>query len=108
MLKKKHKLFFLLHPLLYNSNLCVGVRERSERRLKDTCHLRVQGSRGATLPVACRAEPLLKDQLALSLFTFTFVSIDVVPHSGHLRAKATTPNQMFHQSANERCKVHEN
>lgn len=46
-------------------------------------HLRVQGLRGATLPVACTVEPLLTALLALSLFRFIIPAIDVAPHQGH-------------------------
>lgn len=56
--------------------------QRSESRLKGTSHLRVQGSKGATLPVASATESLLTALLALSLFRFIFPSIDVASHRG--------------------------
>lgn len=58
------------------------IREQSEGCAVAQC-LRVQGSRGATLPVASTTGPLLAALLVLSLFRFIIPAIDAASQRGH-------------------------
>lgn len=55
----------------------------SESRLKAPQSLRVQGLRGATLPVARTAGPPLAALLVLSLFRFIIPAIDAASRRSH-------------------------